>query len=225
MRSTCRLLAALCCLVLASAGIANAAPLTDVVFGNLGESGTNALSTTNTDITSTYRLAVPFTTGSGTLVPLKLQSITLGLFYDNTLTADFGMSIYSDNAGVPSTTPFATAPAQSISTASLYTYNFGNVALAEGATYWIVPGVDLSWYTPLASPTPQAFNGSGYSWPGTGLASSNGGTSWNTNDLVVVNGRYAFSVQAVPEPSTYALAALGLGVAGFVRARRRKSAV
>jgi hypothetical protein len=33
------------------------------------------------------------------------------------------------------------------------------------------------------------------------------------------------TIQAVPEPSTYALAALGLGVAGFMRVRRRKTAV
>lgn len=220
MRFALRLLAA-CCVAIGSASVTRA----EVVFGNLGASANNALSTTNTDITPTYRLAVPFTTGSSSSF-LSLQSITLGLFYDNFETASFGLSIYQNNAGVPSATVAATAPAQTIGTAARYTFNFSNFQMTSNTTYWIQPDVDLSWYTPLSSPTPVAYNSSGYSWPGTGLASSDSGSTWNTDDLIVNSGRYAFSVQAVPEPSTYALAAAGLGIAGIVvRARRRRAAV
>lgn len=201
----------------------SAAAKADVAFGNLGASGTNALSTTSTDITPTYRLAVPFTTGSSSSF-LKLESITVGLFYDNFETSSFGLSIYANNSGVPSSTIAATAPAQTIGTAGRYTFSFSNFQMAANTTYWIRPAVDLSWYAPLTSPTPVAYNASGFSWSGTGLASSDGGSTWNTDDLVVNNGRYAFSVQAVPEPSTYAMAAVAAGLFGWARFSRRRAA-
>jgi hypothetical protein len=194
----------------------------EVVFGNLGASGTAALSTTNTDITSTFRIAVPFTTGSDSSF-LKLQSITLGLFYDNLETSSFGLSIYEDNSGVPSATVAATAPAQNVGTVGLYTFNFSSFQMASNTTYWIQPAVDLSWYTPNSSPTPVAYNSSGYTWPGSGTASNDGGSTWDTDELVVVNGRYAFSVQAVPEPSTLVLAAAALGLGCYAAARRRRA--
>jgi hypothetical protein len=194
----------------------------EVVFGNLGASATAALSTTNTDITSTYRIAVPFTTGSDSSF-LKLQSITLGLFYDNFLTSSFGLSIYEDNSGVPSATVAATAPAQNIGIVGLYTFNFSSFQMASNKTYWIQPAVDLSWYTPNSGLTPVAYSSSGYTWPGTGTASIDSGSTWDTDELFVNNGRYAFSVQAVPEPSTFVLMATALGL-GCVAATRRRRA-
>jgi hypothetical protein len=63
MRFTRRLLAALCFLSIGAAGIASAEPVTDVVFGNLGTSGTGAITNTNTDVgpTAGFNIAQSFT--------------------------------------------------------------------------------------------------------------------------------------------------------------------
>lgn len=200
----------------------SAAAKADVAFGNLGASGTNPLSNTNSDITSAYKIAVPFTTGSSSSF-LKLESIRVGLFFDNVATSTFGLSIYANNSGVPSSTIAATAPAQTIGAVGLYTFNFSNFQMAANTTYWIRPDANLSWYTPNASLTPLAHNSSGYSWPGAGLTSTDSGATWGADEFVV-NGRYAFSVQAVPEPSTYAMAAVAAGLFGWARFSRRRAA-
>jgi hypothetical protein len=59
------------------------------------------------------------------------------------------------------------------------------------------------------------------------IASSDGGATNVDNSSLATGGvvSMVYTYSPVPEPSTYALAALGLGVAGFVRARRRKSVV
>lgn len=59
------------------------------------------------------------------------------------------------------------------------------------------------------------------------IASSNSGFTTIDNSGLSAYGMVSivYTYQPVPEPSTYALAAIGLGVAGFVRNRRRKAAV
>ena len=59
------------------------------------------------------------------------------------------------------------------------------------------------------------------------IASSDGGFTVVDNSSLATGGvvSMVYTYSPVPEPSTYALAALGVGVAGFVRARRRKSVV
>lgn len=218
-----RLVAVLAILAIGSASVATAAPITDIVFGNLGASGTNALSNVNNDITTTDLVAVPFTTGSGASTPLVLQSISLGLFYDTFATGTFSLSIYQNNAGVPSPTVAYTSVPQAIGNTGLYSFSFGNAVLSPNTTYWIQPSPGLSWYTPNNSLTPVAYNSSGYSWPGNGLVSFDSGATWGTDEQIF-NARYSFSVSAVPEPSTVALAAAGLGLAGLLWFRRRNSA-
>lgn len=195
----------------------------DVVFGNLGANGTNALSGVNNDITSTDLVAVGFTTGTGASTPLKLQTITLGLFSET--EAPYTLSIYATGTdGNPSNTVVATSAATTVGATGKYTFAFSNPLLTASTTYWIKPLPGLSWYTPASGLTPVAYNGSGYTSPGPGLVSFDSGSTWVSDELVN-NGRYSFSVSAVPEPSTYALTAIGLSIAGLVRARRRKASV
>ena len=226
MRTTCRLLAALCCLSIGAAGIAHAAPVTEnVVFGNLGATASDPLNGTNTDILVSATasgqfsgLAQGFTTGNNTSF-LTLQSVILGLFADVGVPSRT-VSLYTNNAGVPGT-EVAVSSAVAVGATGKYTFNFANVSLSANTGYWIVPQNEVSWHLNSDVSVPSVQNASGYSYLGTSAKTFASGNSWDSSGLT----QYSLSVQAVPEPSTYALAALGLGVAGIVRARRRKAAV
>jgi hypothetical protein len=185
----------------------------DVVFGNLGTSGTGALTNTSTDVGPTlgFNIAQSFTAASPNL---DVTSITLGLFGDGAISTTVG--IFSDNTGAPAASPLFTSSAVTVGAKDLYTFGFSGATLTAGLNYWVYPLADVSWYTASTAPVEQ--NSSDYAFNATG---ENDGSGW----VPAGSNRYSISVSAVPEPSTYALAAVGLGVAGFVRARRRKSAV
>ncbi len=185
----------------------------DVVFGNLGTSGTGALTNTSTDVGPTlgFNIAQSFTAASPNL---DVTSITLGLFGDGAISTTVG--IFSDNTGAPAASPLFTSSAVTVGAKDLYTFGFSGATLTAGLNYWVYPLADVSWYTASTAPVEQ--NSSDYAFNATG---ENDGSGW----VPAGSNRYSISVRAVPEPSTYALAAVGLGVAGFVRARRRKSAV
>lgn len=210
-------------------GIVQAAPLTDVVFGNLGSSGTNSLTPTSTLVgpaANEIWLAQGFNTG--TSASLSLSSIALGLatIVESSTTT---VSVYSNNSGAPGTLLFTSSPVTITgSTQSTYVFPFSGATLTASTDYWIVPNSGVAWFqstnVPSGAATPAAQNGSGYSYLGT--------IESDTVDIVPGSWggagsiRYSVSLQAVavPEPTTYALAAIGLGVTGFVRARRRKVA-
>ena len=207
------------CFVALSAMAVHAAPLTDVVFGNLGASGTAALSDTNTDFgaaVATKALAQGFTTGASNEF-LTLQSIALGLFNDETPNVRT-VSIYSNNSGNPGA-PLYTSSSQAVTTAGVYTFSFANQQLDPNTTYWIVPEGPASWYINLDETQPTGQNGSGYSYFGTVRSTTGASGPWVSSSL-----QYSVSIQAVPEPSTYAMAAIGAGVAGLMSWRRRKIA-
>ena len=194
------------------ASSADAAPLTNVVFGNLGSSGTNSVGNTNTDIGPGvgFRLAQGFSASSP---KLTVQSVSLWLFGES---ASGSVSIWDATAlsppGGPGD-PIATSSSQTIGAKGLYQFNFSGVELTNGTNYWIVPNGNVSWY--LASGAPTAQNGSGYGFTGS-LELTDGGF-WETAS----SSNMSVSINAVPEPSSYALAAIGFGVGGFARWRRR----
>jgi hypothetical protein len=101
----CHSLARLVAFCVVGIGFTNIATA-EVVFGNLGASGTGGLNGTNTDIVVSATtaglysgLAQGFTTGSNPAY-LTLQSVKLGLFAEPGVPDRF-VSIFSNNSGVP----------------------------------------------------------------------------------------------------------------------------
>lgn len=198
----------------------------DVVFGNLGASGANTLSGNSSVIgpgeISEMWMAQGFSTGTST--KLNVQSIELGLgtlLSSNTST----VAIYTNNFGAPGTL-LATSSSVVVPSGpqAVYSFPFSGVSLAANTSYWILPSAGVAWFqannSPPGAATPAGQNSSGYSFTNT--------IESDTVDIVpgawtgAGSNRFAVSVQAVPEPSTYVLGAVGLGIAGLVQARRRK---
>jgi hypothetical protein len=220
MRFSRLLPAAIASLAVLCATVANSAP-SNVVYGNLGSSGTGSLSATNTDFGGgtltdpVASLAQGFTTGTSSQY-LTLQGVTLGLFSDDT-PATRTVSIYTDNAGVPGTSLY-TSSSQAVTSTGKYVFTFPNSALSPSTSYWIVPQGPASWYFNDLEDQPTAQNASGWSYLGTKRALTADPTAWINS-----SGPYSVSVQAVPEPSTYALAGIGIAAAGLLRWRLRQS--
>jgi len=212
--------------VIASAALvtalaSHAAAQTDVVFGNLGISGTGSLSATNTDFGGgvltdpVASLAQGFTTGSSSQY-LTVQSVTLGLF-SNDSPPTKTVSIFSNNAGVPGAAIY-TSNAQSVTSNGRYTFTFSSPVLSPNTSYWIVPQGPASWYYNSSETQPTERNSSGWSYLGTKKIDSEDPGVW-INSI----GPYSVSVQAVPEPSTFALAGIAIAAAGLMRWRRRNA--
>lgn len=189
-----------------------------VVFGNLGGTGTGGLSATGTAITQLDRFAQGFSTGIATA--RTLQSVSVGLFWDDSFPAPINVLVYSDVNNAPGSV-IATSSPVNVQAKAIYTFPFANVPLAANTNYWIVPPDGLSWYLNAAATGPTEQNGSGYAVLGT-IRSANGGTSWTTD----ATSSYSVSVAAVPEPAMagVSLVALGLMAAGirFARQTRRE---
>jgi hypothetical protein len=215
--------AALVCLsVIGSAAVSHA----DIVFGNLGASGTNALNpSTNASITDVNWLAHGFTVGGTNTV---LSSVTLGL-YDNSNTVARVQLFASGSGSVPSGLPLATLT-QTVSslTPARMTFSFSpSLSLTSGSSYWVVVSTTetsglFNWSFNNEGDFPTAQNSSGYSAlsPVT-MASTDSGASWSTSG---VNRPASISITAVPEPSSIVLAGLGVLAAGYQLRRRMKRA-
>jgi hypothetical protein len=194
----------------------------EVVFGNLGNTGSGGLNGTNTDIIAVATqegeysgLAQGFTTGSLSQF-LKLESVVLGLFAEVGVPART-VSLFSDNAGVPGS-ELAVSNAVSVSAVGKYTFGFSNYQLAANTSYWIVPQPDVSWHLSQPVAAPIARNSSGYAYLGSAMKTFESGNAWTSP---ADDTRYSISVQAVPEPSTVALGLAGVaGLVGFGLRRR-----
>jgi hypothetical protein len=211
-------------LIAALVGFSGGSPAhAEVVFGNLGPTGTNAIDEDNNSIvTSSNFRAHGFVVGGTNRV---LQSIALGLESDVSISAR--VQIFADSSGSPTGSALGTATEQvTISSATLYTFAFPNLLLDESSTYWAVVSAlsagNLSWSYNAAAAVPGPQNGSGYTFVGT-LTSSNAGSSWGGLSTSGFNTYPAMSISAVPEPSTYVLAATALGLCGIAAARRRRA--
>lgn len=203
----------------------------DVVFGNLGDTGTGNLGAFVTDFgddspitDATQRLAVGFTTGTSTDF-LTLESVTLGLFGATPPASPVSISvaIYGNDSGKPASTPLHTSDSQSVGGTAKYTFNFtGSPQLTASTAYWIVPEpvTTGSWANEAFSSTPSGRNGSGYSFDSAlryGILSGEDSTlGWYS----AFSSGMAVSVNAVPEPGTVGLAIAGLAACGFAFARR-----
>jgi hypothetical protein len=202
-----------------------------IVFGNLGSSGTGLLDTASQQITSTTWLAQGFTTPvSGGL--LNLESIVLGLSV-NSGSTDTRVQLFANSGGLPSGSALATVIGSVASnTPALYTFTLASpYLLSSGTTYWIVAsdpdiGDQYNWVFNNAEINPSGQNGSGYLWAGT-LRSLDGGANW-TDRSANSQSDAAFYLNAsapaaVPEPGTWAAAALLAGGAAFARWRKQRN--
>jgi hypothetical protein len=206
------------CFLVASAQSVRA----EVVFGNLGNTGSGGLNGSNTDIVAVATqpgeysgLAQGFTTGSLTQF-LKLESVVLGLFADSGVSART-VSLFSNNAGVPGT-ELVVSNAVSVGAQAKYTFGFSSYQLAANTSYWIVPQPDVSWHLSQPVAAPIGLNSSGYAYLGSAQKTFESANTWTSP---ADDTRFSISVQAVPEPSTVALGFAGVaGLAGFCLRRR-----
>lgn len=190
----------------------------EIVFGNLGPTGTSTLSETSTPFgptSFTLALAQGFTTGTSNLT---VQSITLGL--SATVPVSRTVSLYSDASLAPSQSLFTSSSVQ-VGDQNKYTFNFSGADLAPGTSYWIVPQEGSIWYLNSNESQPEALNGSGYAYLGTKRRTTAAPGTWSNSSLP----QYSVSIEAVPEPSSLVMAGLGIGgLAMLERTRRRRQA-
>lgn len=186
------------------------------MLGNLGASDTVPGSIGTTGYATISSLAIPFKTGSSaadlTNVEIGLQAVSTG----QNVTA----TLYADNGGEPASTPLGWTESLFVTNAFPLVYRFTQppVQLAALTNYWMIvsPQVEATWIEANPSATPTAQNGSDWTYPAGGALEAVEGV-W-----VSVGQQNAFSViaTAVPEPSTFVLAAVA-GLGGLAALRRR----
>ena len=201
----------------AALGSANAA----IVFGNLGNSGSDALSESGNGVTTTTWWATGFSVASPNVY---LNSATIGLIGSGTIE----LSLYSSSAGNPGTLLASDTATVASLVATSSTFSFQNplsFTLNAGDTYWLV-GRALSgsatWAFADSETTPTGLNGSGWI-PAGGLRSVNSGGAWTSPGFAPFS---SVSIDAtatpIPEPGTWAAMAILAGGAAFAGWRRRQ---
>lgn len=200
------------------------------IFGNtgLGNAGRN--------LGDDYdQLAQGFTVGS---TPYELSSVDIGLRITGTAptSSQIFISLYTNNGSnnpgtlIGSFNTASPSPSFVLNDNGVYRFNYtGSTTLAANTTYWIV--VDTTptsplydWFYaengPTDTPTVKNSSGVGYFGTRTMLTSS---STW-----VNANANYSglrYSVNVVPEPSTYALGLAGTLVLGTIARRRNRQAI
>lgn len=204
----------------------------EIVFGNLGASGTGALdsgsvaqvgSTTIGEPGNQY--AIAFTTGTN---PLYLTLATVGVGLGDVEPYATGkLSLFADNAGLPTGSLLASGTSL-LGPNGVLNFNLGSVALTANTKYWVTvediaapSGSYFSWLRNSNDVAPSGLNSSGYTFPtGGALQSSDGGSSWSDYPA---GAKLGVTLEAVPEPSSRVMAGLGgLGLLAIERNRRRR---
>jgi len=208
--------------------VAGSARASQVVFGNLGSDGSGALAAGGFTTSASRWYAHRFTVGLGATFT-NLNSATLGLSANAVASVpSVSVSIYGNSAtNTPSSLLF-TSSALTVSSQDKYSFAFSGASLSNNATYWLVLATpNLLWQTADSGDPPSDQNGSDYSYAGTWRTTNSGGlwSAYNSGEtfslsLVASQG----TPEPIPEPSTWAAAALLIGLAGYVRWRRRAQA-
>ena len=202
-------------LLLSGSALQGAVVISNLPNSNLGGS----------TLSDTAWKAVVFRTGSQ---PTLLSAVTVGLNPDPTTnsvpqTQNVTVSLYSVSNGTPST-PLATTgltPVTMSARQQLYSFNsIAGTAMEAETAYALVLSSDLSkikWGS-NGSNTNEPTTANGFAYI-TFVQSLNTGTNWTTSSAV----NNAFSIEVIPEPSTYALlvlAVVGLGAQWWRRGRK-----
>ena len=204
----------------------------EIVFGNLGASGTGSLDPGSVaQVGSTVtgqpgnQYAIAFTTGTN---PLFLALTNVGVGVGDVEPYSTGrLNLIADNAGLPTGSVLATGTSL-LGPNGVLNFNLGNVGLTANTKYWVTvedinasSGSYFSWLRNIDDIAPTGLNSSGYTFPAGGaMQSTDGGTSWSSYPS---GGKLGITVEAVPEPSNVVMAGLGAGgLAMLERARRRR---
>lgn len=224
--------------------VAKAVPVSTVVLGNLGASGTdltdlsdtnNIINPTGTTAGSIVQLAQGFNTGAsgfGAANSLLLNSVNAVFGNASASPLNVTAKLYSNNGSGNPGSLLATSAAQSVSAtsgANLYTFDFSQYALTASTSYWVVFDQAVSWFTVQdvngngVNPTIQnALSPATNNFSYVGSRRKNGLGNWSpSGSSFAVATSNAFSVNVVPEPSTYAMAGIGAGLVGLAQLRRR----
>jgi hypothetical protein len=172
-------------------------------------------------------MAMSFVTGADG--PWQLSSLRLGIGNPSSNSWPYAF-ITSDDAGNPNpSSPIAMytmGEGSSITAAGLYDFSllFGG-QLQASTSYWLFvaedyPSSSFDWYDNAVAAYPSVQNDSGWSF-GVTKVSFDGGSTWAAFSA---GSKAAFSIAAVPEPSTCIMALAGLACGGFSMWRRRKRA-
>jgi MYXO-CTERM domain-containing protein len=139
------------------------------------------------------------------------------------------ISIHTNSGGNPASTSLFTSTNLTVTglAAAKYTFSFAGASLSTNATYWVVlNNPNLSWYTDDDFAIPEERNLSGYEYFGT-RRTTNSATSWSNfgqTSLALSVNASSTGPEPIPEPGTWAAAALLIGAAAYVRWRRRPQA-
>lgn len=162
-------------------------------------------------------LAQPFQTGTNA-AGYYLNSVQLLMSASGTTANAFGLSLYSDNGGVPGNSFAILSGPGNPTAAGLYAYTASGITLSPSTAYWIVAAAETSfgdfyWWTVENSANYTAADG--WSMNATspyGYIIQN--SSLTGNGLAPL--QFDVSATPVPEPETSALAGLGL-MAGLLK--------
>ena len=215
MKNTTCYLAAL--IIACSTSLSHAAVLAD----NLAETRNG-----NVQVTNTRFEAQSFTT---TATDFLIQSVTISVqksaaFSSGTLELFFFDA--TGTGGTPGSSiqlgPVASVAATSLTTTidANHTFSLSNYALAPSTTYFVVlAGSGLSDGDEFQWNFTNSTSGTGF--PSSYSRSDDSGSSWSAVDTTQPQ---KMSIAAVPEPSTFAVSAIGTALlCCFDRRRRRKS--
>jgi len=169
--------------------------------------------------------AASFTTDA-TFPSYELSTIVLSMHSGVGQPGGFSLKLYSDASNQPGL-PLETLVGSSHPfSAGKYTYTSNGTVLAANTTYWIVAEASVgdaqanyySWR--MVSDTAQTTTGSSNWLIGDGWAERPyQSQSWGLSPSFT----FQFAVTAIPEPSTYGMLALGLGMIVWLRRRRAKA--
>jgi hypothetical protein len=224
-------------------GSAQSTIVFDTVLGNLGQTESGALDELNTQVlTSTRWFAVGINLAANPGQFYGLKNAKIGLLGNASVT----LTLYSDslvNPGSPGSA-LAQFDTQAVSSGSpvLTTFNLsqgttvtpsGNSTNISPGNYWFVASSSsfVNWVNSASGVPPQEFSPvntnfspateSGWTYLGTSFTTDSG-TSWTPIAPGQPAQALSLSVNAIPEPGTWAAMAILAGGAAFAGWRRRR---